>query len=369
MASSKDDTKTALAWALFDAVVDRAAPNGVYRNPWMNDGSYEPDIPVLEQLLGCVLAVIPNPKKTQSGVAALALDVWLAYELRCAGFEPDAVWPRARHPRVVPTDITLMLNGIPKTTERPILQARIEGKNPPSGVVSASANILGRNYLKQVDVVMSSWATGPEVLISTKRMDAAYGKNAANRIEEANGDAKNLRGRHPLAALGFVFGLNVDAFATEPAIARWLVDQLQKLNREDDAYEAVSLVLMDYTVDPQVADGPLDDALSDENEDEESPALIEPGAEEDDATEDLLDEAVPETDIAAQLQSLPVVKVRRDLTPDDLDPATFLRDMANHVLDIAPVTMHTEARIRAGRPYIEPKPKKSRKKAGDAPAG
>lgn len=367
MASSKDDTKTALAWALFDAVVDRAAPKGVYRNPWMSDGSYDPDTPVLERLLGCVLAVIPNPKKTQSGVAALALDVWLAYELRCAGFEPDAVWPRARHPRVVPTDITLMLNGIPKTTERPIFQARIEGKNPPSGVVSASANILGRNYLKQVDVVMSSWATGPEVLISTKRMDAAYGKNAANRIEEANGDAKNLRGRHPLAALGFVFGLNVDAFTTEPAIARWLVDQLQKLNREDDAYEAVSLVLMDYTVDPQVVDDRPDDESP--SEEDESPALIEPGADDDDATEDMLDEAVPESDIEEQLQSLPVVRVRRDLTPEDLDPATFLRGMVNHVLDIAPVTMHTEARIRAGRPFIEPKPKKSRKKAGDAPAG
>lgn len=356
MANEKKDTKTALAWALFDAVVERAAPNGAYRNPWTSDGAYVPDVPVLEQLLGCVLSVIPNPKKTQSGVAALALDVWLAYELRCAGFTPDAVWPRARHPRVVPTDITLLLEGIPKTTERPILKARIEGASPPSGVVSASANILGRNYLKQVDVVMSSWATGPEILISTKRMDAAYGKNAANRIEEANGDAKNLRGRHPLAALGFVFGLNVDAFNTEPATARWLVDQLQKLNREDDAYESVALVLMEYTVD---ARNTVTGADEESPEDEDSLALIEPGADTDTATDDVPATPISEHSLEAKLQSLPTVRIRLDLTPDDLAPATFLRDMVNHVLDIAPVTMHTEARIRAGRPYIEPKLKKN----------
>lgn len=356
----KDDTKTALAWALFDAVVDRAAPSGIYRNPWNSDGRYEPDIAVLEQLLGCVLAVIPDPRKTQSGVAALALDVWLAYELRCAGFTPDAVWPRARHPRVVPQDITMMLEGIPKTTERPILQARVEGNSPPPGVVSATANILGRNYLKQVDVVMSSWATGPEILISTKRMDAAYGKNAANRIEEANGDAKNLRGRHPLAALGFVFGLNVEAFTSEPAIARWLVDQLQKLNREDDAYESVSLILMDYTVDAKAAAvQPADDAPADEGHPE---ALIEPGADDQSVTGDVLETPLPAGDMEVQLRSLPAVRVRRDLIPEDLDPATFLRDLVNHVLDIAPITMHTEARIRARRPYIDPELSKRKKR-------
>lgn len=351
-----NDTKTALAWALFDAVVGRAAPGGGYRNPWTQDGVYEPDIAVLEELLGCVLAVIPDPRKTQSGVAALALDVWLAYELRCAGFAPDAVWPRATHPRVVPTDITLMLGGVPKSTERPVLKARIEGNNPPPGVVSASANILGRNYLKQVDVVMSSWATGPEVLISTKRMDAAYGKNAGNRIEEANGDAKNLRGRHPLAALGFVFGLNVDAFASEPAIARWLTDQLQKLNREDDAYESVSLVIMDYAVNTAANDSGNDDLLREDGEETEFSALIEPGADDAPESSDVPEKPVPENALETQLRSLPVVRVRRDLTPQDLDPATFLRDMVNYVLDTAPVTMHTQARIRAGRPYVEPKP-------------
>ena len=249
MAKKDDDSKAQQAWALFDEVVARAAPGGVYSNPW--DGSaYVPDIKTLQQLLGCALSVVPDPADTRNRVAAKALDTWLAYELRRAGFNPDAVWPRASHPRVVPTDITLLLEGLPQTTESPKLRARLEGANAPKGVVSADANILGKNYVKQVDVVMSSWATGPEILISTKRMDGSYAKNAANRIEEANGDAKNLRGRHPLAALGFVFGLRSEAFDVEPATARWLVDQLQKLNRENDAYEAVCLIVPEYNVSP-----------------------------------------------------------------------------------------------------------------------
>ena len=72
---------------------------------------------------------------------------------------------------------------------------------------AASGNILGKNYLKQVDVILSHWSTGPEVLISTKRMDSSFGNNAANRVEESYGDAKNLRLRHPQAACGFVYGL------------------------------------------------------------------------------------------------------------------------------------------------------------------
>ena len=46
---------------------------------------------------------------------------------------------------------------------------------------------------------------GVEVLISTKAMLSSYPKSLRNRFEEGCGDAKSLRGRHPLAALGFLF--------------------------------------------------------------------------------------------------------------------------------------------------------------------
>lgn len=73
---------------------------------------------------------------------------------------------------------------------------------------------------------MSAWATGPELMVSTKRMDSSFGKNAANRVEESYGDAKNLRLRHPQAALGFVYALSAVALEREPDIAAWLIDLL-----------------------------------------------------------------------------------------------------------------------------------------------
>ncbi|WP_431796557.1 hypothetical protein [Microbacterium enclense] len=353
---SKDESKAAQAWGLFDAVVARAAPNGEHTNPWV-DRTFNPDFSVLKALLGCVLAVVPDPLDTTSGVAAKAIDVWLAYELRRAGFASDNVWPRASHPRVVPPDITLLLDRwIPKK-DIPGMRERITGPNPPKGVVSANANILGRNYIKQVDVVMSAWATGPEILISTKRMDAAYGKNVANRIEEANGDAKNLRGRHPQAAIGFVFGLSAAAFEEERGAAYWIRDQLTKLNCEDDAYDAVALILPKYHVPQAVLDErerkKRDRAArrsggAPEETTAPSEVALEPGATDE---VDPIPAAVP--DLEARLDSLPKVELDDDRVPTELRASAFLGRMVMHVLEVTPITMHTEARKRAGLPYVD----------------
>ncbi|MBM9606818.1 hypothetical protein JWG88_21500, partial [Desulfopila inferna] len=131
------------------------------------------------------------------------LDLWLSYELRRAGFDSDAVWPRASDPRIMPGAISSLLEALPQK-ERLLIEQRL--RRSMKGVSGSSASVLGKHYMKQVDVVMSDWDTGPELLISTKRMDSSFGKNAANRVEESYGDAKNLRLRHPLAALGFVYG-------------------------------------------------------------------------------------------------------------------------------------------------------------------
>lgn len=56
--------------------------------------------------------------------------------------------------------------------------------------------------------------------------------------------AENLRSRHPQAALGFVYSLSYTAFNAEHRrIADWIVDLLGKLGREDDAYDAVALIV------------------------------------------------------------------------------------------------------------------------------
>lgn len=230
------------AWALYDAIVDEAPRRD--GTPWAEGPTglvFEPDYETLQRLLGVpVLLEAPS----QSGVPALAFDVWASYELRRAGLDPDAVWPRATSPRVLPADVLRLVESLPAGLRKDVYGRLERGRS--GGATGATANLLGKNYVKQVDVVISSWQAGPELLISTKRMDSSFGKNAANRVEESYGDAKNLRLRYPQAALGFLYGLRSTILEEEPEKAKWLVDLLGKLGREDDAYHAVGLVVPEW---------------------------------------------------------------------------------------------------------------------------
>lgn len=324
----------AQAWPLFDHIVAEAAPDGEHSNPWERAENGElrfaPDYDVLRKLLGVPLHFKAT---TQSGIPALALDIWLSYELRRAGFVSDQVWPRPQHPRILPLSVVKLLEALPKT-ERPKLEQRLAKKGAIAGVTSASASILGKNYLKQVDVIMTDWATGPELLISTKRMDSSFGKNAPNRIEESYGDAKNLRLRHPIAALGFLFGLRSTILQEEPDTAAWLLDQIGKLGREDDAYHSTCVVLIEYG----------DEAVAADDGSEPEDEIEEPGPDEDD---DALPAKGPGDDAVVQMVAeLPAVGVLTDQVPDHLDPAVFLAKLVSHVLTTTPVNMHVEARQR-----------------------
>lgn len=329
-----DSTKSQ-AWMLFDRIVSEAAPDGAHTNPWLNSANgellFEPDYATLERLLGVPLYLKAN---TQSGVPALALDVWLSYELRRAGFGRDQVWPRPANPRILPAPVASLIQSLPIKLREQIAE-RVESKSSITGVTSSSAAILGKNYLKQVDVIMTDWATGPEILISTKRMDSSYGKNAPNRIEESYGDAKNLRLRHPLAALGFMFGLRSDILQKEPRTADWLFDLLAKLGQEDDAYHATCLILMQYDDDGAA---PVDETESDPE------GILEPGAE---AVADEDDSAAASTsDQDQSVPELPKVTILKDLTPPNLSPSRFLNAMVTRVLGATPVNMHEQARQR-----------------------
>ncbi|MFT3797856.1 hypothetical protein [Microbacterium sp.] len=321
------------AWAIFDRIVSDAAPNGEFTSPW-REGVYEPDWEVLQKLLGAALYL---KAKTTTQVPALALDVWTAYELRRAGFAPDAVWPRAEHPRVMPRPIAALIPQVYRDDKAGLLK-KLAQQAPMTNVVATDARILGKHYMKQVDVVMSSWETGPELLISTKRMDSSFGKNAANRVEESYGDAKNLRSRHPLAALGFLYALRSTILTTEPDKALWLIDLLTKLGQEDDAYDAVGLIMLDYEVDgPEDSDGGLadEDAL-------EGAGIADLHTA--DAEDDAPDVALSEVDDA--LRNLPVVHLRHDVVPDRLQAGRFLAEMVLHVLAATPVNFHADARYR-----------------------
>ncbi|GAA2563768.1 hypothetical protein [Mycolicibacterium diernhoferi] len=316
----------ATAWAIFDRIVADAAPGGIHTNPWVKIGdtpTFQPDFRVLRKLLGVPL-YLDAPSTT--GVPALALDVWMSYELRRAGFDADAVWPRPTDPRIMPSAIAALLEALPQK-ERLLIEQRL--RRSMKGVAGSSASVLGKHYMKQVDVVMSDWDTGPELLISTKRMDSSFGKNAANRVEESYGDAKNLRLRHPMAALGFVYGLRSTILSSEPDKAEWLIDLLGKLGTEDDAYHAVALVMIDYDADLTEAAG----------EEVDSVEKAEP-----DTLFEIVDVATAAVDAA--LAALPDIAIRHDVVPPQLQPARFLEIMVNRVIETTPVTRHREARRR-----------------------
>ncbi len=332
------------AWPLFDRIVADASNTSQYlQGPWSDD-EYIPDIATLQTLLGVPRHLNAN---SQSGVPALALDVWVAYELRRAGFASDAVWPRATHPRVMPAPVSNYLSGTTKDL-RSKVGTQLARQTPMRGVVATDAKVLGRHYIKQVDVVMSAWETGPEILISTKRMDSSFGKNAANRIEEAYGDAKNLRSRHPLAAHGFVYGLRSTILETEPDKARWLIDLLGKLAQEDDAYDAVCLLMLHY-------EGPAPEGSEGGHEDEEDAVAAELSTEIE-VTEEYLDEesadedSVPD-DLDRVTNNLPQVSViTHSEVPESLGASAFLKRTVEHVLRSTPITMHRRARELHGWP-------------------
>lgn len=324
----------AQGWALFDRVVAEAQLRDV--NPWVHlEGRavFQPDYGTLSRLLGVPVLL---EAASQSGVPALALDVWTAYELRRAGFHPDRVWPRATPPRVLPYDIAALIESLPGRL-RVDVQERVD-RGMSGGTASASANLLGKNYVKQVDVVMSSWQTGPELMISTKRMDSSFGKNAANRVEESYGDAKNLSLRHPQAALGFLYGLRSTAWSDEPDTAAWLVDLLTKLGREEDAYGAVGLIVPEWG-------GPLPEGDDGGTYEDAAPVAIEP----------VLDRNEPEpepTELPGEPPLIPSVTLRHDLVPAELSPSRFFSVMVNTVLDNSPINMHKEARQLRSQPLF-----------------
>ena len=285
------DTSAAI-WARYDALTTRVGDS-----PWdhgANSPGFVPDLVLLRDLLSVPIELQAS---VRSGLHAKAVDVWVAAELRRAGFGGDEVWPRAAVPRVLPREVSLVLGMLPPTTREEVL-TRLRAK--PAGAVSADASVLGRAYNKQVDVVISQWARGPELLISSKRMHSSLSNNAFNRIEESYGDAHNLRGRHPLAAIGYVLLIRGDAIRESPSSAERLIDLVGKLGRDPVGYDATCVIVADW------------------------------------ADRDLRPQPVS-------------VRLVDDIVPPDLRVDRFLKVMVEAVLDRTPVDAHVRVReLRSG---------------------
>lgn len=231
-------------------------------------------------------------KLASSGNWAGAIDDWVAAELRRAGFPADEVWPRTAKPRVLPREIALLLR-----KASPPLRAQLEKLiTRTSGVVSSDARVLGKAYMKQVDVVIAQWSRGPELMISTKTMMSSFRKNLPNRFEEAYGDAANLRGRYPLASIGFLFVMRASVLAESGTLQR-AIDMLRKLNGPD-SYDSTGLILLDYVDKPSGSDH---------------------------------------------------VEILEDEVPEDLRTGVFFDRVISRILDVAPVDIHV--RVRENRDH------------------
>jgi len=258
-------------------------------NPWLlEDGAtrphYVPDYDLLAVLLGIPIG---EGQGSETGRLAKAIDAWVAYELRRCGFPPDEVWPRLTRPRVQPREIGLLLESLPQRLREDVRKQVLRN----SQVAPADARVLGRAYVKQVDVLVAQWSRGPELLISTKSMVSSFRNNLPNRFEESYGDAKNLRGRYPLVALGFMFVLR-STVLDEPGTFERAVDMLRKLKAENDVYDATCIVLAEWD-DPSAG-----------------------------------------------------VRLRQEAVPADLGADRFISALVECVLDRTPVQMHVEVRER-----------------------
>lgn len=230
-----------LAWRAFDDLVQVELTT-----PWHRTAGelrYAPHLEMLERLMTVPQAL---GAVTRSGLPAKAVDVWLSYELRRAGFDKDEVWPRPRRPRVLPNEVSQLLRRLPLALAHELERRIAAPRGPLSSVGPSEARVLGRAYTKQVDVVMAQWARGPELLISTKRMESSLGRNSFNRVEESYGDAHNLRGRFPLAVIGYVLVLNSRAMDQSPGPAARLIDLVVKMADDPAGYDAVCVIVAEW---------------------------------------------------------------------------------------------------------------------------
>ena len=137
-------------------------------------------------------------------------------------------------------------------------------------------------------------------MVSTKSMVSSFRNNLPNRFEESYGDAKNLKGRYPLAAMGFLFVLR-STVLDEPGTFARAVDMLRKLREEPDVYDATSVVLAEWSE-----------------------------------------------------ESFAGVRLRQDAVPSDLSTSRFLATLIDSVLARTPVEMHVRVRELRHFPHGEP---------------
>jgi hypothetical protein len=219
------------------------------QTPWQKGGKFKFDRALLLKLIEVQIqggaAGVPA-----SGGLAVAIDIWIATELRRAGIAEDAVWPRADQPRVLPqglSDAAARFKYAKAKDVRATQEATIAKLAELAG--ASSSVILGGFFAKEIDVVIADFDRGLELAVSTKTMTDSFGKNITNRFEEASGDLLNIRRRYPLTTFGYVYLVTSNVF-DEPAGWERIKDMLRKLQSltpgdERGSYDSTCLLVLD----------------------------------------------------------------------------------------------------------------------------
>src|SRR5581483_8058382 len=76
-------------------------------------------------------------------------------------------------------------------------------------------------------------------------MLSSYWNNLRNRFEEFVGEAKNLRGRYPLAAIGILFVVRSTIFQEQGAF-QFLADMLTRL-RSPELFDTAGLIVAEWS--------------------------------------------------------------------------------------------------------------------------
>jgi hypothetical protein len=236
------------------------------RSPWSGVGSYVFDRELLQDLIAVQLEAAGDGA-ANTGALAIAVDVWIATELRRAGIEPGAVWPRTERPRILSQAFASAADRFKYAKDasvREIQEATVDQLAELSG--QSSTNVLGGFFAKEIDVVIAEYDRGLELAVSTKTMTNSFGKNITNRFEEASGDLLNIRRRYPMATFGYVYLVTSNVF-DEPHGWERIKDMCRKLKSlapGDDrgSYDASCLIVLDGTGDrPRLVEDEMPDDL------------------------------------------------------------------------------------------------------------
>lgn len=230
-------------FAFTDSIIDAWEASEQSRIPfWDVNGSIHLDY----DLLGDLLSVPTQEKEpVTTGRYAGAVEMWVAHELRRAGFQDEYVWPRRTRPRVLPPDVALLLSALGSKG------AQVDKLLSQKSLFET--RVWGSAYTKQVDAgLASSWASGPEALVSVKTQSSSFGKNINNRIEESYGDGKNLKRRFPLASVGYLMVLRDTILVDEPQSFNQYVHALGRFVDNKDAYDVAALLLVHWDEDGRV---------------------------------------------------------------------------------------------------------------------